>query len=130
MAEPRVLIAGASGFAGAIAARLIDRHPHFTLGALTSRSDVGRTLDELTADRRRHPTGDLATVIANGEIDGMDARDIIDVQITVASLTIADELAAAPALTGRGACPGAVRCPVPNPFRTSTHGLLRSANNP
>jgi cytochrome P450 len=26
--------------------------------------------DALTADRRAHPTGDLATVIANGEIDG------------------------------------------------------------
>jgi cytochrome P450 len=26
--------------------------------------------DDLTADRRAHPTGDLATVIANGEIDG------------------------------------------------------------
>ena len=30
----------------------------------------GTYFDELTADRRRHPTGDLATVIANGEIDG------------------------------------------------------------
>jgi N-acetyl-gamma-glutamyl-phosphate reductase len=42
-----VLVAGASGYAGALAARLIDRHPHFELGAVTSRSDVGTALDEL-----------------------------------------------------------------------------------
>ena len=35
VAEPRILVAGASGFAGAIAARLIDRHPHFELGPVT-----------------------------------------------------------------------------------------------
>lgn len=52
MAEPRVLVAGASGFAGAIAARLIDRHPHFALGAVTSRSDAGRALDELYPQHR------------------------------------------------------------------------------
>lgn len=52
MAEPRVLIAGASGFAGAIAARLVDRHPHFALGPVSSRSDAGRTLDELYPQHR------------------------------------------------------------------------------
>ena len=51
-AEPRVLIAGASGFAGAIAARLIDRHPHFALGPVTSRSDAGRPLDALYPQHR------------------------------------------------------------------------------
>jgi N-acetyl-gamma-glutamyl-phosphate reductase len=38
---PSVLIAGASGYAGALAARLIDRHPHFELAAITSRSEAG-----------------------------------------------------------------------------------------
>jgi N-acetyl-gamma-glutamyl-phosphate reductase len=42
-----VLVAGASGYAGALAARLVWRHPDFELAALTSRSDVGRRLDEL-----------------------------------------------------------------------------------
>ena len=50
--EPRVLIAGASGYAGAIAARLIDRHPHFALGPVTSRSDAGRRVDELYPHHR------------------------------------------------------------------------------
>ena len=52
VAEPRVLIAGASGFAGAIAARLVDRHPFFALGPVTSRSDAGRRLDELYPHHR------------------------------------------------------------------------------
>src|SRR3954464_784258 len=43
----RVLVAGASGYTGALAARLVDRHPELELAAVTSRSDVGRSLDEL-----------------------------------------------------------------------------------
>ncbi len=43
----RVLVAGASGYTGALAARLIDRHPHFALAGVTSRSDVGVRLDDL-----------------------------------------------------------------------------------
>jgi N-acetyl-gamma-glutamyl-phosphate reductase len=39
---PSVLVAGASGYAGALAARLIDRHPQFELAAITSRSEAGR----------------------------------------------------------------------------------------
>lgn len=50
--EPSVLVAGASGFAGALAARLIQRHPHFTLAAVTSRSDVGRPLTDLYPHHR------------------------------------------------------------------------------
>jgi N-acetyl-gamma-glutamyl-phosphate reductase len=42
-----VLVAGASGYAGALAARLVHRHPHFELAAVTSRSDVGTPLDGL-----------------------------------------------------------------------------------
>src|SRR3954453_13282750 len=47
-----VAILGASGFAGALAARLIDRHPFFELEAVTSRSDAGRRLDELYPHHR------------------------------------------------------------------------------
>jgi len=43
----RVLVAGASGYTGALAARLVDRHPELELAAVTSRSDVGRSLAEL-----------------------------------------------------------------------------------
>jgi N-acetyl-gamma-glutamyl-phosphate reductase len=48
----RILIAGGSGYAGAIAARLIDRHPAFELSAVTSRSDAGRRLSELYPQHR------------------------------------------------------------------------------
>jgi N-acetyl-gamma-glutamyl-phosphate reductase len=44
---PRVLVAGATGFAGALAAHLLWRHPHFELAAVTGRSEVGRRLDDL-----------------------------------------------------------------------------------
>lgn len=43
----RVLVAGASGFTGALAAQLVWRHPRFELAAATSRSDAGRRLDSL-----------------------------------------------------------------------------------
>jgi N-acetyl-gamma-glutamyl-phosphate reductase len=42
-----VLIAGATGFAGALAAHLLWRHPRFELIGITGRSEVGRRLDEL-----------------------------------------------------------------------------------
>ena len=43
---------GAAGFTGALAARLLDRHPSFELTAVTARSDVGRRLDELYPHHR------------------------------------------------------------------------------
>jgi N-acetyl-gamma-glutamyl-phosphate reductase len=45
--SPRVLVAGATGFAGALAAHLLWRHPRFELVGVTGRSEVGRRLDEL-----------------------------------------------------------------------------------
>jgi N-acetyl-gamma-glutamyl-phosphate reductase len=50
--RPRVLVAGASGYAGALAARLVRRHPGLELAAVTSRSDAGRRLDELYPHHR------------------------------------------------------------------------------
>jgi N-acetyl-gamma-glutamyl-phosphate reductase len=44
---PRVLIAGASGFTGALAARIVHRHPHLELAQATSRSEIGARLDSL-----------------------------------------------------------------------------------
>lgn len=66
-AEPRVLVAGASGFAGAIAARLIDAHPRFRLAAVTSRSDAGRRLSEL------YPHHRVDMVLEPLDLDGIDA---------------------------------------------------------
>ena len=45
--SPRVLVAGATGFAGALAAHLLWRHPGFELLAVTGRSETGRQLDDL-----------------------------------------------------------------------------------
>lgn len=45
--DPRVIVAGATGFAGALAAHLLWRHPGFELVAVTGRSEVGRCLDDL-----------------------------------------------------------------------------------
>jgi N-acetyl-gamma-glutamyl-phosphate reductase len=43
----RVLVAGASGYAGALAAELIRRHPSLELARVTARTDAGRPLNEL-----------------------------------------------------------------------------------
>jgi N-acetyl-gamma-glutamyl-phosphate reductase len=46
----RVLIAGASGYAGALAARLVAGHPNLELARITARTDAGKRLDELYPD--------------------------------------------------------------------------------
>ena len=48
----RVLVAGASGYAGALAAALVQRHPQLELAHVTSRSDAGRRLDDLYPHHR------------------------------------------------------------------------------
>lgn len=44
---PRVLVAGATGFAGALAAHLLWRHPGFELVGVSGRSEQGRRLHDL-----------------------------------------------------------------------------------
>ncbi len=43
----KVLVAGASGFAGALAADLVWRHPDFELTAVTARAEAGQLLSDL-----------------------------------------------------------------------------------
>jgi N-acetyl-gamma-glutamyl-phosphate reductase len=43
----RVLVAGASGYAGALSAELIRKHPSLELARVTARTDAGKRLDEL-----------------------------------------------------------------------------------
>jgi N-acetyl-gamma-glutamyl-phosphate reductase len=43
-------VAGASGYAGALAAELVRRHPSLELARVTARTDAGRRLDELYPD--------------------------------------------------------------------------------
>jgi len=45
--KARVLVAGASGFTGALAAQLVWRHPRMELVAATSRGDAGKRLEQL-----------------------------------------------------------------------------------
>ena len=47
MSDARVVVAGASGFAGALAASLVHRHPRLRLAAATARADAGKRLDRL-----------------------------------------------------------------------------------
>jgi N-acetyl-gamma-glutamyl-phosphate reductase len=43
----RVAVLGAAGFAGALAAAIVERHPRLELTMVTARSDAGRQLDHL-----------------------------------------------------------------------------------
>ncbi|HEX7244607.1 MAG TPA: N-acetyl-gamma-glutamyl-phosphate reductase [Solirubrobacterales bacterium] len=66
----RVLVAGASGFTGALAAQIVWRHPKLELAAVTSRGDAGRRLDALYP-RYRVPL-ELSELDLD-RIDGIDA---------------------------------------------------------
>ena len=66
---PSVLVAGASGYTGALTARLIHRHPAFELAAVTSRSDAGRRLDELYAYHRVPLVLEELDLDRHGEVD-------------------------------------------------------------
>ena len=64
-----VLVAGASGYTGALAARLVDRHPRFALAAVTSRSDVGRSLTELYPHHRVLAVLEELELARHGDVD-------------------------------------------------------------
>jgi N-acetyl-gamma-glutamyl-phosphate reductase len=65
----RVIVAGATGFAGALAAHLLWRHPGFELVAVTGRSEQGRKLEEL------YPRYRVPLTIEELEIDGLEGID-------------------------------------------------------
>jgi N-acetyl-gamma-glutamyl-phosphate reductase len=52
VSDPTISVFGASGYAGALCARLLDRHEGFALQAITSRGDVGRRLCDLYPHHR------------------------------------------------------------------------------
>jgi len=72
LGEPaaRVLVAGASGFTGALAAQIVWDHPRLQLVAATSRSDAGKRLDALYP-RYRVPLA--LTELDPESVDGVDA---------------------------------------------------------
>jgi N-acetyl-gamma-glutamyl-phosphate reductase len=92
-----VIVAGASGFAGALAASLVHRHPHLELAAATARTDAGKRLDrlypryrvpieltELDPDRAgdldaaivAYPHGAAAEVVSRFVRDGVPVVDV------------------------------------------------------
>jgi len=83
---PRVIVAGATGFAGALAAHLLWRHPGFRLVAVTGRSEVGRPLEEL------YPRYRVPMTIEPLELDELDRID--------AAVVAYPHAAAAPTVAG------------------------------
>ncbi len=69
MAEKRILVAGASGYAGALAAELVDRHPALTIAAATSRSDAGKRLASLYPQYRCDAVLEELSLGDHGELD-------------------------------------------------------------
>jgi N-acetyl-gamma-glutamyl-phosphate reductase len=65
----RVVVAGATGFAGALAAHLLWRHPRFELVAVTGRSEVGKRLDQL------YPRYRVPLSIEQLDLDALDGID-------------------------------------------------------
>lgn len=69
MSKKRVLIGGASGFAGALAARIVHRHPELELARITSRSDIGARLDSI------YPRHRVPLALEELDLDGLDGYD-------------------------------------------------------
>ncbi len=65
----RVIVAGATGFAGALAAHLLWRHPRFELVSVTGRSDVGKRLEHV------YPRYRVPLRIEQLDVDGLDRID-------------------------------------------------------
>ena len=70
VANHRILVAGASGYAGALAAELVDRHPALDLAAATSRSDAGQRLCALYPQYRCEAVLEELSLGAHGELGG------------------------------------------------------------
>jgi N-acetyl-gamma-glutamyl-phosphate reductase len=68
-AETKVLVAGASGLAGALAAALVWRHPNLELVAATARSEAGTRLDEL------HPRHRVPLELTELDLDRVEEVD-------------------------------------------------------
>ncbi|HEX3875110.1 MAG TPA: N-acetyl-gamma-glutamyl-phosphate reductase [Solirubrobacteraceae bacterium] len=66
---PSVVVAGATGFAGALAAALLWRHPDFDLRAVTARSETGRRLDDVYPHHRVPLQLEPLDLAVHGDVD-------------------------------------------------------------
>jgi N-acetyl-gamma-glutamyl-phosphate reductase len=69
VSEIRVIVAGASGYAGALAAALVFNHPRLELAAATSRTDAGTRLDRL------HPRHRVPIELTELDLDRLEQVD-------------------------------------------------------
>ena len=69
MSDARVIVAGASGYAGALAAQLVYDHPRLDLYAATSRSEAGTRLDRL------HPRYRVPVELTELDLDKLEDVD-------------------------------------------------------
>lgn len=69
-AEARVLVAGATGYAGALAAELVWQHPRLELAAVTGRSETGRMLRDLYP---RYPVPLKLKELEDSDFDDVEA---------------------------------------------------------
>lgn len=67
--HPTAAVFGAAGFTGALAARLLARHPTFELTAVTARAEIGRRLDELYPYHRVALTLEELDLDRHGDVD-------------------------------------------------------------
>ena len=68
--QPTIAVFGAAGYAGALSAAILQRHPRFDLTAITARNDdVGRRLDEL------YPHYRVGVELTELDLDGLGELD-------------------------------------------------------
>jgi N-acetyl-gamma-glutamyl-phosphate reductase len=89
--KARVLVAGASGFTGALAAQIAWRHPRMELVGVTSRSDAGTRLDRLYP-RYRVPL----------ELTELDLDELEDIDAAIVAYPHGASAPTVAALRGRG----------------------------
>jgi N-acetyl-gamma-glutamyl-phosphate reductase len=66
---PSAIVVGASGYTGALAASLLQRHPRFDLVAVTSRSDAGTRVSDLYPHHRVRLRLEELDVARHGQVD-------------------------------------------------------------
>ncbi len=69
-AKARVVVAGATGYAGALAAQLVWNHPELELAEITARSEAGVALNSL------YPRYDVPLELKELDLDGLEDVDV------------------------------------------------------